>query len=115
MCFLFLKLVSFYYGFVVYYIFLEKIFKVDVVLYFGIYGLLEFMFGKQVGIVFYLFVKMMLLGVMGMIRVVCLEFCGVDMSVWSKVMLCEGMGIVCIRYKGLVLLRFVWFLWCRWV
>lgn len=49
MCLLFFCFVSFYYGFVVYYIYLNYIWKVDVVLYFGIYGFLEFMFGKQMG------------------------------------------------------------------
>lgn len=111
---LFSKSASPHHGFAAYYTFLEKIFKADAVLHFGTHGSLEFMPGKQVGIVSHLFVKMMLLGVTGMIRVVCLEPRGVDTSAWSKVMLREGMGIACTRHKGLALLRSAWFLWRRW-
>lgn len=38
------------YVFVVYYIYFCEIFVVDVVFYFGIYGVLEFMFGKYIGL-----------------------------------------------------------------
>ena len=45
---LYTKLTSPHHGFTAYYSFIEKIFKVDVVLHFRTHGSLEFMIGKQV-------------------------------------------------------------------
>jgi magnesium chelatase subunit H len=48
---LFSRSASPHHGFAAYYTFLEKIFKADAVLHFGTHGSLEFMPGKQVGVV----------------------------------------------------------------